>query len=115
MYTRLDKAGNPRTGYKSGFGDVPALLYSNQALIDAEFRSEDFIDFPMPGPKDKRAKKPFLKDMSDEEYAEAWENHRQYLHELDVYRSLSTFARTFSSLRVASLSCMARSWSTIFA
>ncbi|CAE7623120.1 GIP, partial [Symbiodinium pilosum] len=70
VYTRLDKAGNPRTGYKSGFGDVPALLYSNQALIDAEFRSEDFIDFPMPGPKDKRAKKPFLKDMSDEEYAE---------------------------------------------
>ena len=48
VYTRLDRAGNPRTGFQSGFGDVPALLYSNQALIDAEFRSEDFTDFPMP-------------------------------------------------------------------
>ena len=70
---------NPRTGCKSGFGDVPALLFSPQALIDAEFRSEDIIDFPTPGPKDKRAKKPSPKDMSDEDDAQAWENHRQYL------------------------------------
>ena len=54
VYTRLDNLDNPCTGYVSGFGDVPGLLYTNQALIDAEFRSEDFIDFPMPGPKDKR-------------------------------------------------------------
>ena len=36
-YTRLDNQGNPRTGYKSGFGDTPDLLYTNQSLIDAEF------------------------------------------------------------------------------
>ena len=52
--------GIPRTGYESGFGDVPGLLYTNQALIDAEFRSEDFIDFPMPDFKDKHAKKLFF-------------------------------------------------------
>ena len=45
VYTRLDSAGNPRTGYKSGFGDIPDLLYTNQSLIDAEFRDEDFITF----------------------------------------------------------------------
>ena len=95
VYTRLDRAGNPRTGYKSGFGDVPALLYSNQALIDAEFRSEDFIDFPMPGPKDKRAKNPSPKDMSDEDYAQAWENHRRYLHELAVYREFEYIRKDF--------------------
>ena len=37
VYTRLDNLGNPRTGYKSGFGDIPDLLYTNQNLIDAEF------------------------------------------------------------------------------
>ena len=46
FYTRLDNLGNPRTGYKSGFGDIPDLLYTNQNLIDAEFRDEDFIGFP---------------------------------------------------------------------
>ena len=30
VYTRLDNLGNPRTGYKSGFGDIPDLLYTNQ-------------------------------------------------------------------------------------
>ena len=58
VYTRLDNLGNPRTGYKSGFGDIPDLLYTNQNLTDAEFRDEDFIGFPKPTPKDPRAKKP---------------------------------------------------------
>ena len=46
VYTRLDNLGNPRTGYKSGFGDIPDLLYTNQNLIDAEFRDEELYWFP---------------------------------------------------------------------
>ena len=49
----------------------------------------------MPGPKDKLAKKPSPKDMSDEEYATAWENHRQDLHELDVYREFDYIRKDF--------------------
>ena len=33
--------------------------------------------------------------MSDEDDAEAWENHRQYLHELDVYRELEYIRKDF--------------------
>ena len=95
VYIRLDNLGNPRTGYKSGFGDIPDLLYTNQSLIDAEFRDEDFIDFRKPGPKDKRAKKPSPTNMSDEEYAAAWEDHRFYLHELDVYREFEYIRKDF--------------------
>ena len=78
VYTRLDDQGNPRAGYKSGFGDIPDLLYTNQSLIDAEFRDEDFITFRKPTPKDKRAKKPSPTNMSDEDYATAMEDHRFY-------------------------------------
>ena len=95
VYTRLDNQGNPRTGYKSGFGDIPDLLYTNQSLIDAEFRDEDFIDFPKPTPKDKRAKKPSPTSMCDEDYARAWEEHRSHLHELDVYREFEYIRKDF--------------------
>ena len=118
VYTRLDNMSNLRTGYKSGFGDAPALLYYNQSLIDAEFRSEDFIDFPMPGPKDKRAKKPSPKDMSDEEYVSMprpGTTVASTFTSLMCTGSLSTLARTSSSLWVASPSCTARICSTIFA
>ena len=99
VYTRrLDDQGNPRTGYKSGFGDIPDLLYTNQSLIDAEFRDEDFITFRKPTPKDKRAKKPSPKDMSDEAYAAALEDHRFYLHGSMFTGSSITFAKIFSSL-----------------
>ena len=90
VYTRLDNLGNPRTGYKSGFGDIPDLLYTNQSLIDAEFRDEDFITFPKPTPKDPRAKKPSPTTMDDEDYATAWEDYRFYLRELEVYRIFSS-------------------------
>ena len=33
--------------------------------------------------------------MSEEEYATACENHRQYLHELDVYRELDYIRKDF--------------------
>ena len=95
VYTRLDDRGNPVTGYKSGFGDIPDLLYTNQSLIDAEFRDEDFITFRKPTPKDKRAKRPSPKDMSDETYAAAWEDHRTYLHELEVYREFEYIRKDF--------------------
>ena len=95
VYTRLDDQGNPRTGYKSGFGDIPDLLYTNQSLIDAEFRDEDFITFRKPTPKDKRAKKPSPTNMSDEDYATAMEDHRFYLHELDVYREFEYIRKDF--------------------
>ena len=81
--------------YKSGFGDIPDLLYTNRSLIDAEFRDEDSIDFRKPGPKDKRAKMPSPTNMSDEEYATAWEDHRFYLHELDVYREFEYIRKDF--------------------
>ena len=95
VYTRLDDQGNPRTGYKSGFGDIPDLLYTNQSLIDAEFCDEDFITFRKPTPKDKRAKKPSPTNMSDEDYATAMEDHRFYLHELDVYREFEYIRKDF--------------------
>ena len=95
VYTRLDDQGNPRTGYKSGFGDIPDLLYTNQSLIDAEFRDEDFITFRKPTPKDRRAKKPSPTNMSDEDYATAMEDHRFYLHELDVYREFEYIRKDF--------------------
>ena len=95
VYTRLDDQGNPRTGYKSGFGDIPDLLYTNQSLIDAQFRDEDFITFRKPTPKDKRAKKPSPTNMSDEDYATAMEDHRFYLHELDVYREFEYIRKDF--------------------
>ena len=95
VYTRLDDQGNPRTGYKSGFGDIPDLLYTNQSLIDAEFRDEDFITYRKPTPKDPRAKKPSPKNMSDEDYATALEDHRFYLHELDVYREFEYIRKDF--------------------
>ena len=95
VYTCLDDQGNPRTGYKSGVGDIPDLLYANQALIDAEFRDEDFIDFRKPTPTDKRAKKPSATNVSDEDYARAWEDHRFYLHELDVYREVEYIRKDF--------------------
>ena len=66
VYTRLDDQGNPVTGYNSGFGNIPDLLYT-QALIDAEFRDEDFITFRKPTPKDPRAKKLSPTNMSDED------------------------------------------------
>ena len=78
---------------RSKIEDIPDLLYTNQSLIDAEFRDEDFITFRKPTPKDPRTKKPSPTNMSDEDYATAWEDRRFYLHELEVYRSLSTFAR----------------------
>ena len=95
VYTRLDDLGNPVTGYKSGFGDIPDLLYTNQSLIEAEFRDEDFITFPKPTPKDKRAKRPSPKDMSDEAYAAAWEDYRAYLHEIEVYREFEYIRKDF--------------------
>ena len=95
VYTRLDDQGNPRTGYKSGFGDIPDLLYTNQSLIDAEFRNEDFITYRKPTPKDRRAKKPSPTNMSDEDYATALEDHRFYLHELDVYREFEYIRKDF--------------------
>ena len=58
-------------------------------------KTEDFVDFPMPDPKDKRAKKPSPKDMSDDQYARAWENHRQCLHELDVYWEFEYIRKDF--------------------
>ena len=96
VYTRLDNLGNPRTGYKSGFGDIPDLLYTNQNLIDAEFRDEDFIGFPKPTPKDPRAKKPSPQNMDDEEYAAARENYRIYCHELDIYREFEYIRKDFA-------------------
>ena len=95
VYTRLDDQGNPRTGYKSGFGDIPDLLYTNQSLIDAEFRDEDSITFRKPTPKDKHAKKPSPTNMSDEDYATAMEDHRFYLHQLDVYREFAYIRKDF--------------------
>ena len=95
VYTRLDDQGNPRTGYKSGFGDIPDLLCTKQSLIDAEFRDEDFIDFRKPTPKDELAKKPSPTNMSDEDYAAAWEDHCFYLHELDVYREFEYIRKDF--------------------
>ena len=95
VYTRLDNLGNPVTGYTSGFGDIPDLLYTNQSLIDAEFRDEDFIIFPKPTPKDRRAKKPSPKDMSDQEYAAAWEDYRAYRRELDIYREFEYIRKDF--------------------
>ena len=95
VYTRLDNLGKPRTGYKSGFGDIPDLLYTNQSLIDAEFRDEDFITFPKPTSKDPRAKKPAPSTMDDEEYATAWEDYRFYLRELEVYREFEYIRKDF--------------------
>ena len=95
VYTRLDNLGNPRTGYKSGFGDIPDLLYTNQNLIDAEFRDEDFIGFPKPTPKDPRAKKPSPQNMDDEEYAAAREDYRLYCHEL-IYREFEYIRKDFA-------------------
>ena len=43
VYIRLDSVGNPRTGYKSGFGDIPDLLYTNQSLIDGPGKTTAFI------------------------------------------------------------------------
>ena len=80
--------GGPVSGRKA-----PGAFSS--AAQEANGSAEDFIDFPMPGPKDKRAKKPSPKDMSDEEYAAAWENHRQYLHELDVYKKFEYIHKDF--------------------
>ena len=96
VYTRLDNLGNPRTGYKSGFGDIPDLLYTNQNLIDAEFRDEDFIGFPKPTSKDPRAKKPSPQNMDDEEYAAAWEDYRLYCRELDIYREFEYIRKDFA-------------------
>ena len=95
VYTRLDNLGNPVTGYKSGFGDIPDLLYTNQSLIEAEFRDEDFNTFPKPTPKDKRANRASPKDMSDEAYAAAWEDYRAYLHEIEVYREFEYIRKDF--------------------
>ena len=95
VYTRLDNLGNPRAGYKSGFGDIPDLLYTNQSLIDAEFRDEDFITFQKPTPKDPRAKKPSPTTMDDEDYATAWEDYRFYLRELEVYREFEYIRKDF--------------------
>ena len=89
VYTRLDKAGYPGTGYKSGFGFLPDFL--NRTQIHAEF-----IDFPAPGPKGKRAKEPSPTDLSDEDYAEAWEKHRQYLHEIAVHRRFERIRQEFN-------------------
>ena len=74
---------------------IPAKYYTNQSLIDAEFRDEDFITFPKPTPKDKRAKRPSPKDMSDEAYAAAWEDYRAYLHEIEVYREFEYIRKDF--------------------
>ena len=95
VYTRLDNLGNPRTGYKSGFADIPDLLYTNQSLIEAEFRDEDFIGFPKPTPKDPRAKKPSPQHMDDEAYAKAWEDDRFYCRKLDIYREFEYIRKDF--------------------
>ena len=49
--------------------------------------------------------------MSDEDYATAMEDHRFYLHELDVYREFEYIRKDFQFI----VSCMAMSCSTIFA
>ena len=41
------------------------------------------------------AKKPSPKNMSDEEYATAWENHCQYLHVFEVYREFEYIRKDF--------------------
>ena len=92
VYTCLDHQGNPRTGYKSGFGFLPEFLEIVQFQIDSKFRDEDFIHFPKPSSKDPRAKKPSPTDMSDE----AWEKRRQYQRELSVYQEFEHARKDFN-------------------
>ena len=57
----------------SGVGASCAMNRADLAPSKPGALDVDFIDSPKLEPTDKRAKKPSPKDMSDEEYAVAWE------------------------------------------